>query len=179
MASIGLTWQHDSGIYDLTLCNEGEHYDLQGDTGLLSAIIISLFSDCRARDDDILPDEAIGRSSDRRGWWGDYAHDEEPFIGSRLWLLWREKDVDMVVLRAEEYAKEALAWLTMEKAGEHRVREVLVQVKRVEKGYLGIGVQVTRPSGLDDELFEGWNFVYDYAASQLVSIGVPQGMKVR
>ena len=157
MASIGLTWQHDSGIYDLTLCNEGEHYDLQGDTGLLSAIIISLFSDCRARNDDILPDEAIGRSSDRRGWWGDYAHDEEPFIGSRLWL----------------------AWLTMEKAGEHRVREVLVQVKRVEKGYLGIGVQVTRPSGLDDELFEGWNFVYDYAASQLVSIGVPQGMRVK
>ncbi len=179
MASIGLQWQQESGIYDLTLCNEGEAYDLQGDTGLLSAIIISLFSDSRARDDDILPDEAVGRSSDRRGWWGDFSDHETLPIGSRLWLLWREKDVDMVVLRAEEYAKEALAWLTTDKAGEHRVHEVVVQVKRVEKGYLGIGVQVSRPSGLDDALGEGWNFVYDYAASQLVSIGVPQGIRVR
>ncbi len=72
-------------------------YDLQ------TAILISLFTDRLARADDDFED------SDRRGWWGDSG--EEQQLGSRLWLLRREKLTTEVARRAEEYAQEALAWL--------------------------------------------------------------------
>ncbi|CNE42082.1 phage GP46 family protein [Yersinia kristensenii] len=70
---------------------------------LETAILISLFTDRLAR-----PDDAID-SDDRRGWWGDTGS-EYP-IGSRLWLLRREKLTTKVALKAEDYAAEALAWL--------------------------------------------------------------------
>ncbi|HHH0268540.1 TPA: phage GP46 family protein, partial [Yersinia enterocolitica] len=53
-------------------------------------------------------DDAID-GDDRRGWWGDTGS-EYP-IGSRLWLLRREKLTTKVALKAEDYANEALAWL--------------------------------------------------------------------
>ncbi|EEP97820.1 hypothetical protein yruck0001_9640 [Yersinia ruckeri ATCC 29473] len=47
--------------------------------------------------------------ADRRGWWGDT--DTEQAIGSRLWLLRRQKLTTQVAIKAEDYAREALAWL--------------------------------------------------------------------
>lgn len=83
--------------------------DLASDNGLGSAVIISLFTDRRARPDDRL---AIGEA-DRRGWWGDILADiEGDEIGSRIWLLGREKMTPELLVRVEEYAAEALAWLT-------------------------------------------------------------------
>ncbi|WP_227728715.1 phage GP46 family protein [Yersinia proxima] len=70
---------------------------------LETAILISLFTDRLARADDAID------SDDRRGWWGDTGS-EYP-IGSRLWLLRREKLTTKVALKAEDYAAEALAWL--------------------------------------------------------------------
>ncbi|WGL97902.1 phage GP46 family protein [Arsenophonus sp. aPb] len=70
---------------------------------LQSAIIISLFTDRLARDDDNIDDNF------RRGWWGDSGQDY--LIGSRLWLIQREKLTVNVARRAEDYAKEALQWL--------------------------------------------------------------------
>jgi phage gp46-like protein len=72
---------------------------------LKTAALISLFTWRRARPDDVLPDTGMGQ----KGWWGD-AITRRP-IGSRLWLLQREKQTDVVVQRAREYAAEALAWL--------------------------------------------------------------------
>jgi phage gp46-like protein len=51
---------------------------------LVRSIIISLFSWKRAGEDDVLP----GKS--RMGWWADSYNDDEPPIGSKLWLLSRE-----------------------------------------------------------------------------------------
>src|SRR6218665_2594807 len=79
--------------------------DLQADAGLKTAVLISLFSDRRAAADDVLP--APGAS--RRGWWGD-EYLARP-LGSRLWLLDREKDQPEVLNRTREYALEALGWL--------------------------------------------------------------------
>ncbi|SFG29428.1 Mu-like prophage protein gp46 [Duganella sp. CF458] len=76
---------------------------------LKTAALISLFTWRRARADDTLPDAAGGR----KGWWGD-AITRRP-IGSRLWLLQREKQTRIVVQRAKEYADEALAWLVEDK----------------------------------------------------------------
>ncbi|MDA8487490.1 phage GP46 family protein [Kluyvera sp. Awk 3] len=72
-------------------------YDLQ------TAILDSLFTDRLARADDDY------EGSDRRGWWGDSG--DESQLGSRLWLLRRQKLTTDVAKRAEEYAREALAWL--------------------------------------------------------------------
>lgn len=70
---------------------------------LQTAIIISLFTDRLARDDDVMDDNV------RRGWWGDSGQDY--VIGSRLWLIAREKLTVNVAQRAEDYAREALQWL--------------------------------------------------------------------
>ncbi|MCE2001476.1 phage GP46 family protein [Enterobacter asburiae] len=71
---------------------------------LQTAILISLFTDRLARADDRY------EGDDRRGWWGDAGETRQ--LGSRLWLLRREKLTPEVAMRAEEYAREALAWLT-------------------------------------------------------------------
>lgn len=76
---------------------------LETGNDLQTAIIISLFTDRLARRDDTYD------GSDRRGWWGD--SDADMQLGSRLWLLRREKLTTNVAIRAEEYAKEALDWL--------------------------------------------------------------------
>lgn len=85
--------------------------DLASDAGLQTAIAISLFTDRRAAPDDVLPDP---RETDPRGWWGDLVleGDAPDPIGSRLWLLAREKATEATRQRAERYIREALAWLT-------------------------------------------------------------------
>lgn len=77
--------------------------DLVSGNDLQTAIIISLFTDRVARDDDDIDGD------DRRGWWGDA--DEENYIGSRLWLLRRQKLTQAVAQKAEDYSREALQWL--------------------------------------------------------------------
>lgn len=78
------------------------------DTGLQTAVFLSLFTDARAQDDDELP----GGSTDRRGWFGDsFADTAGDRFGSRLWLLYREKQTDQVLERARGYARESLQWL--------------------------------------------------------------------
>lgn len=68
------------------------------------ALMISLFTWRRANRDDRLDD------SERMGWWGDSLNDDK--IGSRLWLLGREKLTNETVRRAKTYAVEATKWMT-------------------------------------------------------------------
>lgn len=102
MSDLALVWSDDGG--DLAY----ENGDLVLESGLLSAALVSLFSDRRARADDALP----GDATDLRGWWADvYAHVTGDQIGSRFWLLSREKQLDQVLQRAQDYAREALGWM--------------------------------------------------------------------
>lgn len=80
--------------------------DLTTGDPLVRAVLMSLFTWGRARPGDVLP-------ADRKmGWWGDtYPSAAGDRIGSRLWLLSREKLLPETVRRAREYAQEALAWL--------------------------------------------------------------------
>lgn len=111
--------------------------DLAVDDGLETAVIISLFTDRRADPDNPLPDE----SGDRRGWWADaYPRIEGDRIGSKLWLLSREKQLQSVVNRAREYAREALAWLV----DDGIARRVTVEAEIVRTGVLGLGIVIER-----------------------------------
>lgn len=103
LADLALVWSRVSA--DLTMID----HDLASDTGMETAVLLSLFTDRRAEDDDTPP---TGDESDRRGWWADqFAVTEGDRFGSRLWLLDRSKRVDEVRRRAEEFAREALAWM--------------------------------------------------------------------
>jgi phage gp46-like protein len=116
-----------------------ENGDLALDDGLETALLVSLFTDRRAHADDVLPDYG----NDRRGWWGDsYADIEGDLIGSRLWLLERERDLADVPLRAKLYLAEAVQWLIDDGV----VDQVDVQAERSQPGMLAYAVIVNRPN---------------------------------
>lgn len=91
---------------DITLVINGvESTALAGSDELIRAVIISLFTWRRAKPDDVIEGQKMG-------WWGDVsAIVTNDRIGSRLWLLAREKILPATINRAREYAQEALQWL--------------------------------------------------------------------
>ncbi len=131
---IATNWANLSGDYVIAVPG------LVEDDGLKSAVVISLFTDRRANADDVLPDG----TDDRRGWWGDPLGDVAgDRIGSRLWLLSREKQLQSVVTRARDYAAEALQWLVED--GIARAVDVTAEI--VSQGVLGLGVVISRAIG--------------------------------
>ena len=99
MSDISTWWNADTLRADW-LSGNG---DLLSGDDLQSAIMISLFTDRLTHKDDDYDDEH------RRGWWADTGTDD--FIGSRLWLLRRQKLTTQIARKAEDYAREALAWM--------------------------------------------------------------------
>lgn len=92
---------------DMTITVNGvESTSLGQSDSLVRAVVISLFTWRRANAQDVVEGQ-------RMGYWGDGA--EPPAandrIGSRLWLLSREKVLQSTFNRAREYALEALQWL--------------------------------------------------------------------
>ena len=119
---------------------------LNSEHDLKTAVLISLFTDRRAYDDDGLPDP---RGS-KRGWWADAISEK---IGSRLWLLHREKQLNSVVLRAKEYAAEALQWLIDDGV----VEKVEITAEIVRTGFLGLQVILSKTNKTTAD------FKYEYA----------------
>ena len=77
---------------------------LQTGGDVVTAMLISVFTDRVANLDDSIPDG----TTDPRGWWAD---ESKYPIGSRLWLLSREKQLDRVPQLAQDYCREALQWM--------------------------------------------------------------------
>lgn len=143
MTDLAIIWSNESFSGDLALV-EGQ---LATDEGLRTAMLISLFTDARARADDALPDPG----GDPRGWWGN-GFDRVPGreLGSRLWLLSREKLTFATLARARAYAEEALAWMTAEGV----VSALEVEVARLGDQALGIAVIIDRPEGPARQRFD-------------------------
>jgi phage gp46-like protein len=115
--------------------------DLVNDDGLGTAVVLSLFTDRLAEPDDVLPD--LSQSNDRRGWWADTGAPEGP-MGSRLWLLSREKQTEEVRQRAEFYCREALEWML-----EDQVADLLdITAEWSVLGRLDISIAIWRDSRL-------------------------------
>lgn len=113
---------------------------LERDDSIETAVIVSLFTDRRADAGDRLP---FGES-DRRGWWGDsYTDKPGRKIGSRLWLLEREKQLPEVLARAREYARESLQWLIED----GRAARIEVETSFPRPGVLGIEIAAQLPAG--------------------------------
>jgi len=139
---IRIVW--DSDLMEGDFSFDTSIQELESDAGLETAVIISLFTDRRAKIDDILPDS---NNPDRRGWWGDLVSDiENDQIGSRLWLLNREKTLKSVLIRTKEYAKEALNWLIEDKV----VTKIEISAEKygpVGQDILALLVQIYKPDG--------------------------------
>lgn len=114
---------------------------------LRSSIIMSLLTDRYADQDDLIPDAPSKPQAipfDRRGWAGD-ALSEVPNdrIGSRLWLLSREKQTESTRVRAIEYCQEALQWLVDDRIA----TSVYVEAAWGNDGRLNVSVTISLSSG--------------------------------
>ena len=134
MADIALEWVE----FEASMLVQNN--DLGVDEGLQTAIIISLFTDGQALESDLLP---YGESF-RRGFWGDaLAEIEGDKIGSKLWLLSREKQMPVILRKAEEFAREALKWLIDDKVA----TDYSVVATNPAMGILLLDISITRPVG--------------------------------
>lgn len=125
--------QDSHGRFDIAM----DGPDLKTDKGLRTKVIISLFTDSRAHDDDVLPSDV----NDRRGHWADsYGSSVK---GSRLWLLERAKEIQDTLDKAKEYSEEALEWFI----DEGIAQSVKVSTEWFAKGKLGIYVTITKGDG--------------------------------
>ena len=127
--------------------------DLLGENSLETAVILSLLCDARARDDDVIPDG----TGNKRGWWADTiaplaatglnrredGQARRDRLGSRLWLLAREKQLPDVLRRAKDYAEEALQWLVED--GEATAVSIAASVPR--QGWLALDIRIVLPDG--------------------------------
>lgn len=149
MTDIALVYDQSTASADFVM-SAGS---LLTDDGLVSAMIVSLFTDRRARTDDPLP----YAGADRRGWWGDIANDDPADeIGSRLWLLEREKMTVAVATRARDYVAEALAWMITDQVvrSVDVVTEIIPISDQHPLGALAIAVTLTRPDGPARERYD-------------------------
>jgi phage gp46-like protein len=124
--------------------------DLLRGNDLSTAISISLFSDRRARPDDVTP-------TDPRGWWADALDGQQ--IGSRLWLLDRARDLPATYKRAEDYAKEALAWLISNGIA----KKINIKAAPLGCNVMTLRVEVCKPDG---KTF-AWRYRYAWDLQQL------------
>ena len=131
-----------------------EQNDLSVSYSLLTPILISLFTDARAADDDVLPDPGNG---DQRGWWADSTNTDKQgdSVGSKLWLLEREKSTAEVLLRAEQYIRDALQWMLDE--GIASSIDVVTERQSLNNSsvflVLAYRVSIAKPTG-DVEIFK-------------------------
>ena len=114
---------------------------------LATAVMISLFSDARAPEDD--PNVQPG--DNRRGWWAD-AFNDRP-IGSLLWTMYRAPTVSDAIQRVEQHAKDALQWLIDDGVA----AEVRVSAERMRRNWLGLQVEVLQP----DDLAPRWRGTWE------------------
>ncbi|VVP61925.1 hypothetical protein PS870_06480 [Pseudomonas fluorescens] len=142
MTDIRTTWVVQTGTGDWSIAGGA----LASGDDLSTAVLISLFTDRQANDDDIPPDG----SGDRRGWWGD--DDEAVPIGSRLWLLDRERLTQAVANTAKIYMQEALQWLISDEVASG----VVVTVVIASSSQLNSLITITRQDGAVVPLQFNW-----------------------
>lgn len=118
-----------------------ENNDLVTEDGMETAILISLFSDRRVTKEEL----PLGEKS-LRGWWGDVFPDlPGDLIGSKLWLLAREKHTAEVRELARVYALESLQWLIEDGVA----ASVNVSVEKVSLFQSNILITIGKPSDRD------------------------------
>lgn len=138
MSDLAVVYNPETFAADLVIAGG----DLAVDRTLASAVVASLFTDLRALATDALPEAG----ADRRGFWADGK------LGSKLWLLWREKQTEETRARAEDYCRQALAWMVAEGVA----KSVSVAASWVRMGLLGFDIVIVRPDNVPERYRNLW-----------------------
>lgn len=132
------------GAYDLKIGFDG---DLETEDSFDTAIIVSLFTDARANESEVL------EASRRRGWIG---NERTPGfqVGSKLWLLEQSRLTRTVMNQARDESRDALRWMVED--------ELAVSIGNArafqESGSLFLEVTIQRTSSeVEKRLFELWS----------------------
>lgn len=128
MSDIATLWKADAGVGDWMAVTG----DLLSGDELLTALLISLFSDAQAGRNDVIPDG----SGDPRGWWAGP-------IGSRIWLRSRSRQSAVVLALVKSDIADALAWLVADGVA----AAVDVTTEWTRPGMLGAEVVIRRRDG--------------------------------
>ena len=122
--------------------------DLEKENGLGTALLLSLFTDARANDEEL----ARYGGNDPRGFWGDElaAFDGDAW-GSKLWLLEREVATTETLNRAREYAAAATDWIVLDGIAE----SIVIDAAYLQRTFLALGVSVKR-GGADERFAYVW-----------------------
>lgn len=125
--------------FDLKLLNN----DLSLDKGLQSLVLVSLFTNARVTREEL----SEGLDS-QQGWWGDVIeNDLQRNIGSKLWLLTREKATEEVLELARQYCLDALAWFIEDGIAESVSCETSYDANK----NMIIEIKLNRPQKADQE----------------------------
>lgn len=138
MSDIKTVWKIDAGSW------VSETGDLASGDDLDTAVLISLFTDQQARTDDTYDGD------DRRGWWGDLGADYQ--IGSRLWLIYRQRLSRDIAEKAKNYAREALQWMIDDLIA----ADVLVTYRIIYPSTLYLYVVIEQPDGSKRSIEFDW-----------------------
>lgn len=114
--------------------------DLDTSNALVSASLVSLFSDARAEEGDT---QVAGE--DPRGWWGDSYATDGKRLGCRWWTRRREVVTDEVARWFGATGTEALKWM-VEDGWAKRAAVAAYRVPGRRNG-LAILVEIVRPTG--------------------------------
>ena len=156
---LSLVWNQDLQVCEIDFSTETN--DLVMSKSLLTSVLVSLFTDARASNDETLPDL---NSTDRRGWWGDSTNTQKELdtVGSKLWLIEREKSTDIVLVKSKQYIEQALKWMTDEGIAERIV--VITEAQPVPRSgtvILAYQVQIYKPGGVA----ENYKFEQEWRAT--------------
>lgn len=123
MSDIGLKWSTSEFAADFAI----EANDLAQDSGLETAVLLSLFTDAAY--------EGQG------GWWADAVPAVEgDKTGSRLWRHARAKQTPSLASEIEQDVRDALQWMLDDKVAEN----IDVSAESSGAGILGISISIKR-----------------------------------
>lgn len=148
-----LTWDNSVGAGRLATTDEGA---LDTDGNIETLVLLSLFTDAEATPAEI-QEAAL---DEQRGWWADadtVRPADQRRMGSKLWLLSREKTTLATLRRAEGYALQALLWLKTEGLAE----SITVLASKPRSGWLGLEIAITRPNKLLPKFTRLWELQTD------------------
>jgi phage gp46-like protein len=111
-----------------------ENGDLKLDPGLSTHVLVSLFSDARREPFD---PELERRGDDPRGWWADQPEER---LGSKLWLVRRQKVTNRTTELHKSYAAESLQWMI----DKGLARSITVEASRPRGGVIELSIDITR-----------------------------------
>lgn len=144
---IALLFNNGTSYTDIALAGP----DLRINNDLETSVIVSLFSDAPAQPGDAVDSNYTG------GWWGNTFLGDTTFVlGSRLWLLQRQKLTQAVANAAKQYGMEALQWMITEGIAS----SVVVQTQITPLFTLALGVAIYKPQVTPPEVYQ-WQNIWD------------------